>query len=65
MDALAMVRGLVKTHPNRLWTLRELAGESGFPLRDTKAAIERLIARGELVRKGEQYYYWPSTRKAE
>ncbi len=65
MDALGMVRGLVRMQPDRLWTLRELAGELGFPLSETRAAVERLIARGELIRMGGEYYRQPNNGKTE
>ncbi len=64
-DHVGIVHGLVKLHPNRLWTLRELAGESGLPLSETRAAVERLIARGELIRRGGEYYRQPNAGKAE
>ncbi len=65
MHALGMVQGLVTMHPDRLWTLRELAGESGFPLSETKAAVERLILHGKLIRTGGEYYRQPNAGKAE
>ncbi len=54
-DSLASVRRLVTVHPHRLSSLRELAHANGLALTEAKVAVERLIAHGELIRRGNRY----------
>jgi hypothetical protein len=58
-EAFWIVRRLAKMHPDRLWTLRELAVEAGLDLIATKIAAERLIAHGELIHQGDEHYRRP------
>ncbi len=54
-DSLVIVRRLVTLHPHRLSSLRELAHANGLALTEVKVAVERLVARGELIRRGDRY----------
>ncbi len=61
MAAAERVRELVRREPDRhrIWTLQDLAHTAGLSLTDTKVAVECLILRGELVRKGGEHYALP------
>ncbi len=55
MSAAACVRRLLPSQPARIWTLHDLASEGDLAPTQTKVAVELLVSRGELVRKGEVY----------
>ncbi len=58
-DAIAKVRALLAFQPARVWTLNELAREGNLSLTEAKIAVELLVVRGELVRKGTEHYRRP------
>ncbi len=59
LSACTRVRRLLALQPARVWTLDELAGEGDLSLTEAKIAVELLVPRGELVRRGAELYRRP------
>ncbi len=61
-----VIRRLVKMRsPTRLWSLQELARETGLPLTETKDAVAQLVDGGELIPKGGEHYARPAREAHE
>ncbi len=65
MDALGMVRGLVTIPPTICGLSGSSPGSRGFPLSETSAAVERPIAREELICMEGDYYRQANAGNAE
>jgi hypothetical protein len=71
---LAAVREVMRETPNRIWTPNELhkileqrgwlSGKAKFPKAGTESAVNRLLAKGEIVKIGRGRYRWRGDREA-